>query len=49
VDGLQTPLTITRFHNGDMTNQRFLYKASYNVALPPNAFDVEATTQKIKK
>jgi hypothetical protein len=49
VDGLQTPFNITRFHNGDMTNQRFLYKASYNTAMPPNAFDVDATAQKIKK
>ncbi len=49
VDGLQTAFNLTRFHNGDMVNQRFLYKASYNTALPANAFDVDATTQKVKK
>lgn len=49
VDGIPTPFGITRFHNGDMTNQRFIYKAAYNVQLPSNAFDVDATTAKIKK
>jgi len=49
IDGLPTPFAITRFHNGDMTSQRFIYKASYNVQLPQNAFDVEATVTKIKK
>ena len=49
MDGIATPFAITRFHNGDMTNQRFIYKAAYNVQLPPNAFDVDATAAKIKK
>ena len=49
IDGIPTPFAITRFHNDDMTNQRFVYKASYNVQLPQNAFDVEATVAKIKK
>jgi hypothetical protein len=49
MDGIPTPFAITRFHNGDMTNQRFVYKAAYNVPLPENAFDVDATTAKIKK
>lgn len=49
IDGIPTPFGITRFHNGDMTNQRFIYKAAYNVQLPPNAFDVDATAAKIKK
>lgn len=39
IDGIQTPFTITRFHNGDMTQQRFVFKASWNVPLPPDAFD----------
>ncbi|MGA8111765.1 MAG: hypothetical protein WB974_20155 [Acidobacteriaceae bacterium] len=39
IDGIQTPFTITRFHNGDMTQQRFVFKAAYNVAVPPGAFD----------
>ncbi|WP_216841037.1 hypothetical protein [Acidobacterium sp. S8] len=49
IDGIPTPFGMTRFHNGDMTNQRFVYKAAYNVPLPPNAFDVDATAAKIKK
>lgn len=49
VQGFPTPFTITRFHNGDVTNQRFVYKAAYNVALPPDAFNADATAAKIKK
>jgi hypothetical protein len=49
IQGIPTPFAFTRFHNGDMTNQRFLFKAEYNVNLPPNAFDVDATAAKIKK
>lgn len=49
VQGIATPFTVTRFHNGDMTSQRFLYKAAYNVPLPPAAFDIDATAAKIKK
>lgn len=49
VDGIPTAFTITRMHNGDETSQRYLYKAAYNVQLPPNAFDADATAAKIKK
>ncbi|HEX3436658.1 MAG TPA: hypothetical protein VHT24_07805 [Pseudacidobacterium sp.] len=49
IDGIPTPFTIARFHNGDMTNQRFLYKAAYNVPLPPDGFNVDALASKIKK
>ena len=42
IEGIQTPFTITRLHNGDMTSQRFVFKAAYNVALPPDAFDADA-------
>ena len=48
-DGLPTPLSITRFKNGDMTSQRFLYKAAYNVPLPPDAFNIDAAMAKVKK
>jgi len=49
VDGIPTAFTITRFHNGDMTNQRYLYKAAYNGNFPDTMFDVDATAAKIKK
>ena len=48
-DGIPTAFSITRFKNGDMTSQRFLYKAAYNVPLPPDAFNIEAAAAKVKK
>ena len=38
IGGLPTALTFTRYRNGDMTNQRFLTKVEYNIALPPDTF-----------
>ena len=49
VDGIATPYTTTRFHNDDMTNQRYLFKAAYNSNLPDSMFDVDAAAAKIKK
>ena len=48
-DGIPTAFSITRFKNGDMTSQRFLYKAAYNVPLPPDAFNIDAVAAKVKK
>jgi len=39
VGGIMTPYNVTRFFNGDMTNQRFLNSASYNENLTPAMFD----------
>jgi hypothetical protein len=39
VGGIMTAFNITRFFNGDMTNQRFLNSASYNDGLPAAMFD----------
>ena len=47
--GLPVPFTITRYHNGDMTNQRFLTRAEYNIATAPDLFDPDQTASKIKK
>lgn len=49
VDGFQTPYNITRFKNGDMVNQKFLFKAIYNQTLPPDDFSPEAAAAKIVK
>jgi hypothetical protein len=49
VDGFQTPFNITRFKNGDMINQRFLFKAIYNQQLPVDEFSPEAAAAKIVK
>jgi hypothetical protein len=48
-NGISIPFSITRFHNGDMTNQRFLYNAVYGGAIPPEMFDVDAAMHKLKK
>ena len=45
-DGLPTPLTLTRYRNGDMINQRFLTKIEYNVPLPPDTFNAEILVKK---
>jgi hypothetical protein len=47
VDGLPTPFSMTRLHNGEMTQQRFILKAGYNVQLPENGFDADAIAAKI--
>jgi hypothetical protein len=49
VDGLPTPFAITRFHNGDMTLQRFVFKAAINAPLPEDGFDADAIAAKISK
>jgi hypothetical protein len=47
VDGIPTPYSITRFRNGDMVNQRFLFGAKYNQPLAADEFSVDATAAKI--
>jgi hypothetical protein len=49
VEGLPTAYTITRYHNGDMTNQRFLTHAAYNIPLTPDMFNPDQAAAKIKK
>ena len=47
IGGLPTPLTLTRYRNGDMINQRFLTNITYNPAdLPPDTFDPNAPLRK---
>jgi hypothetical protein len=41
VQGIMTPLTITRLKNGDMVSQRFLTKVTYNVNLDQDLFNPE--------
>lgn len=47
-DGIETPLTITRYRNGDLVNQRFFSKITYNVTLPPGTFDPDAPLKQKK-
>lgn len=49
VDGFPTPYSVTRFKNGDIVSQRYLYRAAYNVEPPPGAFDIDAAVAKVKK
>ena len=37
--GIMTALTITRYHNGDMVDQRFLTKVQYGLPFAPDLFD----------
>ena len=41
VQGIMTPFSITRFYNGDMSNQRFLTSVTYNQGLNDSLFQAE--------
>ncbi len=45
-DGLPTPLTLSRYRNGDLVNQRFLSKVEYNLPLPPDTFNPDVILKK---
>jgi len=46
IQGLPTPLTITRYHNGEMAGQRYLTKVVYNLPLDPSLFDPSIVLKK---
>lgn len=39
VQGIQTPYDVTRLHNGEMQNQRFINKVTYNTGLADSLFE----------
>ena len=43
VQGIMTPFSITRFYNGDMSNQRFLHSVIFNKGLNDSLFEVSIT------
>lgn len=49
VSGIQTPFTVTRFHNDEMTNQRFVYSAVYGGVVPADMFDPNVAMMKLDK
>lgn len=49
IGGLPTPFAITRLHNGDMTQQRFVFKAAYGVPPPEGGFDPQAILSRISR
>ena len=48
-NGIPTPLTLSRYRNGDLVNQRFLSKVAYNQPLPADTFNPDAPLQQKKK
>lgn len=47
--GIMTPHTITRYYNGDMSNQRFLTSVTYNTGLADSLFNVSVTSDPNKR
>jgi hypothetical protein len=43
VQGIMTPFSVTRYSNGDMSNQRFLHEVSYNTGLKDSLFEASIT------
>ncbi|HEX6879131.1 MAG TPA: hypothetical protein VF135_02100 [Terriglobales bacterium] len=48
VQGIQTPHSIVRYHNGLQSGQRFLSKVEYNVPLSENLFQAKVTYEMYK-
>ena len=42
-DGIMTPHSFTRYFNGEMSQQRFITKAKYNMNLPDTLFEANVT------
>lgn len=48
IDGIATPFTVTRTHNGEIVEQKFLLRAEYKVDLPSNLFDPDYAAAHLK-
>jgi hypothetical protein len=49
IQGIQTPLSVSRYHNGDLANQRFFTKVEYDVPVTAEMFDTERPLKGKKK
>lgn len=49
IQGIETPMTITRYKNGDMVSQRFMKKVDYSVQVAPDLFDPDRPLEKSVK
>lgn len=49
VQGIMTPHSVTRYRNGDMSNQRFITVVSYNQGLPDSIFESSFRQPYIRK
>ncbi len=47
--GIMTPHSVIRVHNGDITNQRFITKVTYNAGLPDKMFQASVTYDPYKR
>lgn len=43
IQGIQTPLSVVRYHNGLMSNQRFYSKVEYNTPIDDSKFQADVT------
>jgi hypothetical protein len=48
IDGIMTPFTVTRTHNGEIVQQTFLLRAEFKVDLPENLFDPDYAATHLK-
>ncbi len=44
IQGVKTPFSLVRTHNGDMRSQRFITDVTYNTELAPSLFEVKGIT-----
>ncbi len=44
IQGVQTPFSVVQYINGDMSSQRFMTGANYNVPLAPTLFETKGIT-----
>ena len=49
VQGIQTPFDVVRWHNGQMSNQRFFHSVSYNNPVAASLFTLPETSESATK
>ena len=49
IQGIQTPYTVTRYFNGDMSGQRFMTSVSYNQEVSDSQFEVKVVAEQEQK
>lgn len=49
IEGFPTPLSITRMRNNETIRQYYITKVEYNRDLPPDFWNADAATQRVKK
>lgn len=48
IQGINTALTLSRYHNGDLASQRFIIDVTYGVAITPEMLDTDRPLKKKK-